>query len=59
MLSVNMFDARKLENLIDNNEYLQRVLEFNNGRWYINTDEFSEIERLLNKNRIRYKIKQI
>lgn len=59
LLSVNMFDARKLENLIDNNEYLQRVLEFNNGRWYINTDEFSEIERLLNKNRIRYKIKQI
>ena len=57
-LSVNLFDAIKFEDLLDENEYLRKVLIFGNGYWYIQTEDTSEIERLLNKNRIRYKIKQ-
>lgn len=57
-LSINLFDASKFENLRDCNEYLKKVTEFINGMWYINTNDTSEIERLLRKYRIRFKIKQ-
>ena len=57
-LSINLFDASKFENLRDCNEYLKGVTEFINGMWYINTNDTSEIERLLRKYRIRFKIKR-
>ena len=59
IISVGVFDIIKLNKLVDENEYLQKVLEFINGCWCINTDDTKEIERLLQKNRIKYKIKTI
>jgi len=56
-LSINLFDANKFENLRDSNLYLKKVTEWVNGMWHINTDDTSEVERLLRKHRIRYKIK--
>lgn len=56
-LSINLFDARKFEDLRDSNKYLKKVTSFANGMWYIDTDDTTEIQRLLNKNRIRYSIK--
>ena len=59
IISVGVFDIIKLNKLVDENEYLQKVLEFINGCWYINTENTNEIERLLKKNIIKYKIKTI
>ena len=59
ILSVNIFDIVKLSKLVDNNEYLESVLEFTDGYWHINSENTTEIEWLLNKNRIRLKIKEI
>ena len=59
IISVGVFDIIKLNKLVDENEYLQKVLEFINGRWHINTENTNEIERLLKKNIIKYKIKTI
>ena len=56
-LTVNLFDVIKLEELIDSNEYLNSVLTPIDGYWYIEADDACEIERLLKKNRIRFKIK--
>lgn len=59
IISVGVFDIIKLNKLVDENEYLQKVLEFINGYWHINTENTNEIERLLKKNLIKYKIKTI
>ena len=59
IISVGVFDIIKLNKLVDENEYLQKVLEFINGCWHINTENTKEIERLLKKNVIKYKIKTI
>ena len=59
IISVGVFDIIKLNKLVDENEYLQKVLEFINGCWHINTENTNEIERLLKKNIIKYKIKTI
>ena len=56
-LSINLFDLGKFENLRDGNEYIERVTEWIDGMWHINIDDTSEIERLLTKYRIRYKVK--
>ena len=56
-LSINLFDLVKFENLRDKNEYIERATEWIDGMWYININDTSEIERLLKKYRIRYKIK--
>lgn len=56
-LSISLFDARKFEDLRDSNEYLRKVTSFANGMWYIDTDNTTEVERLLKKDRIRYSIK--
>lgn len=55
-LSINIFDIAKFTKLRDSNDYLLKVTEFMNGYWFINVDDTSEVERLLNKNIIRYKI---
>ena len=57
ILSINILDMVKFIDLRDSNDYLLKVTEFINGSWVINTDNINEIVRLLNKNRIRYKIK--
>ena len=59
IISVGVFDIIKLNKLVDENEYLQKVLEFINGYWCINIENTKEIERLLKKNAIKYKIKTI
>ena len=59
VISVGVFDIIKLNNLVNENEYLQKVLEFINGCWCINIENTKEIERLLKKNAIKYKIKTI
>ena len=56
-LSINIFDIAKFTKLRDSNDYLLKVTEFMNGYWFINVDDTSEVERLLNKNIIRHKIK--
>lgn len=59
IISVGVFDIIKLNKLVDENAYLQKVLEFINGYWCINIENTKEIERLLKKNIIKYKIKII
>ena len=57
-LYIMFFSLAKFQRLYDNNEYLQSVLSLNDGNcWYIETDDTSEIRRLLNGRSIKYKIK--
>ena len=56
-LSINLFDLVKFENLRGGNEYLQKAISYANGVWFIDVDNTKDIEWLLKKNRIRYKIK--
>ncbi len=55
-LRVNFFDLSKYRDLMDSNEYLQKVLIPVSGEWVIETDDTREIERLLKSKRIRYSI---
>ncbi len=56
-ISINIFDLVKFEKLRDGNEYLKKTISFDNGKWLIDIDDTKDIECLLKKNRIRYKIK--
>lgn len=56
-ISINIFDLVKFENLRDENEFLKKATSYNNGFWLIDIDDTKDIEWLLKKNRIRYKIK--
>ena len=56
-LSINFFDLGKFENLRDGNEYLQKSISYANGVWFIDIDNTKDIEWLLKKSSIRYKIK--
>ena len=56
-ISINIFDLVKFENLRDGNEFLKKATSYNNGIWFIDIDDTKDIEWLLIKNRIRYKIK--
>ena len=57
-LYIMFFSLAKFRELYDESEYLQSVLSLNNGNcWYIETDDTSEIRRLLNGRSIKYKIK--
>ena len=56
-LSINLFDASKFENLRDCNEYLKKSISYANGVWFIDVNDTKDIEWLLKKNSIRYKIK--
>ena len=55
-LSINLLDLVKFENLRDENEYIERMTEWIDGMWCININDTSEIERLLIKYRVRYRI---
>lgn len=56
-ISVSIRGSIRLGKLVDSNGYLQQVLISKDGGWYINRDDTSEVERILKKNRIKYKIK--
>jgi len=57
-LHIIFFSLAKFRELYDESEYLQSVLSLNDGNcWYIETDDTSEIKRLLNGRDIKYKIK--
>ena len=56
-LSINLFDLVKFENLRDENEFLKKATSYANGIWLIDINDTKDIEWLLKKNRIRYKIK--
>ena len=56
-ISINIFDLVKFEKLRDGNEYLKKTISFANGKWLIDIDDTKDIEWLLKKNSIRYKIK--
>lgn len=58
-ISVNLLDTPKFVRLFDENEYLNSVVEEINGRFTILVDDTREIERLLNSNNIKFKIKRI
>ena len=49
----------KFTRLYDENDYLNEVVEEINGRFVISVDDTKEIERLLKKNNIRFKIKRL
>ena len=55
-ISINIFDLVKFEKLRDGNEYLKKTISFANGKWLIDIDDTKDIEWLLIKNRLRYKI---
>ena len=49
----------KFQKLFDSNEYLRVILTPTNSNvYFIETDDLSEIRRLLTLNRIKYKIEQ-
>ena len=48
----------KFQRLYDNNEYLQAILTPTNSNvFFIETDDLSELKRLLNGNNIKFNIK--
>ena len=60
-LTVNVFSIVKLDTLIDSNELLKSTLKPDQyGGWHINAtkEQLCEIERLLKKNGVKYKIKE-
>lgn len=49
----------KFQEIYKSNKYLNKVLsESNSNVYFIETDDLSEIRRLLTLNRIKYKIEQ-
>ena len=58
-ITVNPFDIRKLDKLMEDNEFVRMVLEPVDGYWFVeteNNDQLRELKRLLNSKRIRYTI---
>lgn len=57
-LTVRLWDIPKLDNLIEDNEFIRKVIKPDQyGGWFVDTDKIQEVERLLKKSGIRYKIK--
>ena len=42
-ITVNPFDVRKLDNLIENNEFVRKVLEPIDGYWFVETDNNDQL----------------
>lgn len=58
-LYIRLDSLAKFQQLFNSNEYLQVVLsQTNSNVYFIETDDLSEIRRLLTLNRIKYKIEQ-
>lgn len=56
-LYIKFVSLAKFQRLFDSNEYLQEVLKPTASNvYFIETDDLSEIRRLLTLNRIKYKI---
>lgn len=57
-LYIKLFSLNKFQNLFESNEYLQKVLsETDSNVYLIDSDDLSEIRRLLISNNIKYEIK--
>lgn len=57
-LYVKLFCLNKFQKLYDSNKYLQAVLTPTMSNvYFIETDDLTEIRRLLNSNRIKFEIK--
>lgn len=57
-LYIKIGSLYKFQKLFDGNEYLQKVLKPTNSNVYlVDTDDLTEIVRLLESNRIKYKFK--
>ena len=60
-ITVNIFDVKKLNKLIEDNELVRAILEPIGGYWFVETDDkeqLRELKRLLSGKRIRYTIHQ-
>jgi hypothetical protein len=56
-LYIRFGSLAKFQRLFDSNEYLQVVLsQTNSNVYHIETDDLTEIRRLLNSNRIKFDI---
>ena len=56
-LYIRFSSLAKFQRLFDSNEYLQAILsQTNSNVYFIETDDLSEIKRLLNSNRIKFEI---
>lgn len=57
-LYIRFGSLAKFQNLFDSNEYLQAILsQTNSNVYFIETDDLSEIKRLLIGNNIKFEIK--
>ena len=57
-LYIKFGSLAKFQRLFDSNEYLQAILsQTNSNVYFIETDDLSEIKRLLIGNRIKFDIK--
>ena len=56
-LSINLFDLLSLKIYETETNILQKSTSYANGMWFIDVNDTKDIEWLLKKNRIRYKIK--
>lgn len=57
-LYIKFVSLAKFQRLFDSNEYLQVVLsQTNSNVYFIETDDLSEVRRLLNGNNIKFDIK--
>ena len=58
-LYIKFVSLAKFQRLFDSNEYLQVVLsQTNSNVYFIETDDLTEVRRLLNGNNIKYDIKE-
>ena len=61
ILTVHLFDIFKAQELVDENEFLRKVLIARQGAWLIDTNDkrhIAEIRRLFTARRIRFKISE-
>lgn len=56
-LVIGLFDLIKFDKLLSENDYLSKVIVVVHGGFEIDKKDAEEVSRLLDKNRIRYKIK--
>ena len=56
-LYIKFGSLAKFQQLFDSNEYLRVILsQTNSNVYFIETDDLTEIKRLLNSNRIKFEI---
>ncbi len=58
-LTINLFDIPKLDKLMDENEFIRKLLTPLNGYWFVESnsnEKIREMKRLFAAKRIRYTI---